>query len=248
MLPYEAFAACYDALMVDVDYETWAGYVTRLIRQNGVPDNTLLDAACGTGSLSVLLSKAGFMVTGADASPEMLGRAAGKARMQGQTIEFVCQDLRAISLHRQVSVVNCSLDGVNYLITAEDIEKFFACASRALKPGGLLLFDVSTPYKFENIIGEGTFADETENAAYIWFNEYEAESGICTMQLTLFVKESDACYRRSEEEHVQRAHTLYELEQALQKAGLKSLGAYSFLSTDPAGENDERWQIVARKV
>ncbi|MFZ5974322.1 MAG: class I SAM-dependent DNA methyltransferase [Bacillota bacterium] len=248
MLPYEAFAACYDALMSDVDYEAWAAYIIGLIRENGAPDNTLLDAACGTGSLTVLLSKAGFAVTGADASPAMLGRAAEKARMQGQPIGFICQDLRELSLHKPVSVVNCSLDGVNYLTTTQDANKFFACAARALKQGGLLLFDVSTPYKFENVIGENTFADETEGAAYIWFNAYEAETGICTMQLTLFIKEADACYRRYEEEHVQRAHTLEELEQGLQKSGLKTLGAYAFLRTDPAGKNDERWQIIARKV
>ena len=248
MHPYEAFAACYDALMVDVDYEAWAAYITRLIRKNGVPDNTLLDAACGTGSLSVLLSKGGFSVTGADASPAMLGRAAEKARMHGQTIGFICQDLRALALHKQVSVVNCSLDGVNYLASVQDVAQFFGCAHCALKPGGILLFDVSTPHKFESIIGDGTFADEADEAAYIWFNEYDRDSGICSMQLTLFIRESDACYRRFEEEHMQRAHTLGELEQALTKAGLTLLGAYSFLSAGSAGEDDERWQIVARKV
>ena len=248
MLPYEAFAACYDALMTDVDYTSWGDYLIGLIRSFGAPDGTLLDAACGTGSISVILSKAGFAVTGADASPAMLAQAAEKARRQGLKIGFVQQDLRALSMHRQVSIVNCALDGVNYLTSEKDLDAFFTCAYGALKPGGLLLFDVSTPYKFETIIGEGTFADEVEEAAYIWFNDYDRVTGLCRMQLTLFVKEQDGCYRRLEEDHVQRAHTLSSLKQGLHRSGLKILGAYAFGSTDPAGENDERWQIVARKV
>ena len=247
MLPYEAFAACYDALMYDVDYGAWAAYITRLIRENKAPGNVLLDAACGTGSLSVRLSEAGFSVTGADASSAMLRCAAEKARKHGQKIEFICQDLRALAMHRQVDAVNCSLDGVNYLTSMEDVAKFFGCAHRALKPGGVLLFDVSTPHKYKSIIKDATFADETEDAAYIWFNDYDAVSGICSMQLTLFIKEAGACYRRFEEEHTQCAHQMGELERALVQAGFTPLGAYAFPSTAPAGENDERWQIAARK-
>ena len=76
MLPYEAFAACYDALMADVDYETWADYLVSIIGEHGTPEKTLLDAACGTGSVTLPLQKAGFSVLGADASPTMLFQAA----------------------------------------------------------------------------------------------------------------------------------------------------------------------------
>jgi len=76
MLPYEAFAACYDALMADVDYEAWADYLAGLIREHGAPETTLLDAACGTGTMTLLLQKAGFAVTGAEnrmlISPSMM--------------------------------------------------------------------------------------------------------------------------------------------------------------------------------
>lgn len=248
MLPYEAFAACYDALMADVDYACWGAYLIGLIRDHGAEDSTLLDAACGTGSISVILSEAGYAVTGADVSPAMLDQAAKKALVRGQKIGFIRQDLRAISLHRQVGVVNCSLDGVNYLTSQKDLDAFFTCACGALKPGGLLLFDVSTPYKFESVIGSDTFADEAEGAAYIWFNDYDPGTCLCRMQLTLFIKEGDGRYRRLEEEHVQRAHTLSDLEKGLNRAGMKLHNAYAFGSRDPAGKDDERWQIVALKV
>ncbi len=48
MQAYQAFAACYDALMYDVDYPAWARYIAGLIERHGAPDKTLLDAACGT--------------------------------------------------------------------------------------------------------------------------------------------------------------------------------------------------------
>lgn len=247
MQPYEAFAACYDALMYDVDYPAWAGYIAGLIERHGAPEKTLLDAACGTGSLTVLLKRAGYAMIGADASPAMLEQAAQRARENGLAIPLVRQDLRELALHRPVGVVNCALDGVNYLTTQEDLRAFFGSAHRALKDGGLLLFDVSTPHKFENIIGQGTFADDVGDAAYIWSNEYDEKTRLCAMRLTLFVREAGETYRRFEEEHVQRAHTLDEIEAALENAGFTLEGAYAFPGTGPAKNDDERWQIAARK-
>lgn len=247
MQPYQAFAACYDALMYDVDYPAWAAYIAGLIERHGAPDRTLLDAACGTGSLTVLLKRAGCIVTGADASSAMLERAAQKARENGLQIPFVWQDLRDMALHRPVGVVNCALDGVNYLTTPEDLRAFLDSARRALKDGGLLLFDVSTPHKLEHIIGQGTFADEVGGAAYIWSNEYDAETRLCAMQLTLFVREAGDTYRRYEEEHIQRAHALDEIKEALKSAGFTLEGAYAFPGSEPAKNDDERWQIAARK-
>ena len=56
---------------------------------------TVLDIGCGTGALSVLLSRLGYVVTGIDLSPAMIARAQQKARMEDQQIEFQVMNAEA---------------------------------------------------------------------------------------------------------------------------------------------------------
>ena len=79
MNAYEALAFSYDALTYDVPYEKIAAYFETLLRKSGVEAQTVLDLACGTGSLSVLLAARGYRVLGVDCSEEMLTVASEKA-------------------------------------------------------------------------------------------------------------------------------------------------------------------------
>ena len=74
---YTAFAAGYDRMMGDVDYDGWAKYLDGFLREAGA--RTLLECACGTGSLTVRLGRMGYAVTGADLSEDMLMVARTKA-------------------------------------------------------------------------------------------------------------------------------------------------------------------------
>jgi SAM-dependent methyltransferase len=46
------------------------------------------DLGCGTGSLSLLLTEAGALVTGMDSSPAMVDRAEAKAQSAGLVVDF----------------------------------------------------------------------------------------------------------------------------------------------------------------
>ena len=59
---YEALAASYDGLTRDIPYEKYLRFFKTLLRRHGVTAATVLDLACGTGSLSVLLAKHGYRV------------------------------------------------------------------------------------------------------------------------------------------------------------------------------------------
>lgn len=244
---YGAFAPVYDLFMADVDYDAWAAYLLELLKARGLdPPLLCLDAACGTGNLTLRLAAAGLQVLGSDASCRMLEQAAAKARLLGLPLRWICQTLQAIQLHKPVDVVNCALDGVNYLTTAADLDAFFAGAYAALRPGGLLLFDVSTPHKLRCELGDRVFAEDEDAAAYIWQNAYDDDAKLCYMLLTLFVKQGDL-YARQVERHVQRAWELPELTQALTRAGFAQASAYDFSTLAPAGDAASRWQFVASR-
>lgn len=57
--------------------------------------SNVLDAGCGTGSLSLVLAGLGHQVCGIDLSPAMIARAQAKARAAGQQIDFQLMDAAA---------------------------------------------------------------------------------------------------------------------------------------------------------
>ena len=70
--PYETLAGAYDGLTTDVDYAAVLQFFETVLQRAGHSPKTVLDLACGTGSMSVLLAERGYRVTGADISEEML--------------------------------------------------------------------------------------------------------------------------------------------------------------------------------
>ena len=56
---YTSFAGFYDRLTSDVDYAGAAAYLLGLFRLHGGRTDTLLDLACGSGSLSLELARQG---------------------------------------------------------------------------------------------------------------------------------------------------------------------------------------------
>lgn len=245
---YGRFAAVYDSLMRSVNYDTWAAYIVSLLAEQNVhPGDFILDCACGTGELSIRLSKLGFLVTGVDRSEEMLEIAQKKARLVGQKIPFVCQDMRALSLHKPVSAVVCACDGVNYLLTKKDVSSFFNSAFAALKPNGALLFDVSSAYKLECVLGGQTYGEDTSECAYLWQNAFDPESRLIEMNLSFFVPDGAGKYTRFTERHVQRAHTVEELQSVLVKSGFTDCRAYEAFTRIEPNAASERIQFSAGK-
>ena len=113
---YESLAACYDGLTYDVDYSAWADYVEKHFARRGLPGRTVLDLACGTGSLTWELARRGYEMIGVDRSPDMLARAAEKDG-GGAAVRplFLCQSMEKLDLYGTVDACVCCLDSVNYV-------------------------------------------------------------------------------------------------------------------------------------
>lgn len=246
MEQYGRFAAVYDRLMADVPYDRWASYLHGCIRAFLPEASTVADCACGTGQITFRLAKLGYAVTGMDISSDMLYIAQQNALDAGSRLPFVQQDMKRLMLHRPADVVNCACDGVNYLASVNEATQFFQAAYRALKPKGLLLFDVSSHYKLSQVLACNTFAEDEEGIAYIWKNCYDPQSRLLEMRLTFF-QEAGGRYERFCERHIQRAHTIEELEQALHAAGFSDVRTFSAFTMEAPGADAERIQFVAQK-
>lgn len=241
---YQAFAELYDELMDDVDYESWADYYTRLLSIYGIRNGKICECACGTGGLTIPLHRRGFQMTGVDISREMLWEAAQKSRKLGIAMPFVQQDMKALNLHRPMDAVLATCDGVNYLLTEEDLLSFFRAAHRAIKPGGALIFDVSTPYKLKNILCGGLMAEDRENITYMWQNSWNERQKTVSLDLVFFVREKDNQYRRIEEHQKQRAWDEKTLKENLWHAGFRAVSIYGDFTLNSSTDGKDRKSVV----
>lgn len=245
MEAYEGLAALYDELMDDFDYDGWAEYYLALVRRFGVRPETLCDLACGTGSLSIPFARSGLRVTGIDISEEMLRRASEKARRAGERILFSQQDIADFSVGRRVDCAICGCDGVNYLTEDGQLEGFFASAHAALKPGGVLAFDISSPYKYARMKAERAYCEERDDVAWLWFNSFDEARPLVTMELSFFQRTSNDLYRRFSERHVQRVYQPQELKSQLERAGFASVEILGDRTFDAPGDAEKRIHIAA---
>lgn len=241
---YTAFSSWYDAMMGQVDYKSWAAYLLGFLREKNV--SRLVECACGTGNITRELLLSGLQVTGLDCSEDMLMVAREKLRKQGLRCPLVREDMRCLSVHKPVEAVVCGCDGVNYL--TEGVADFFSAAYKALLPGGLLLFDISSYYKLSRVLADKAFGDKGKDWGYVWENHFDRDSSLLEMELTCFVKEDGKDgYRRFEERHLQRAYRQEELTEALLQAGFRDIRVYGAFSLTPPEKNSERLQFIAYK-
>lgn len=246
-MQYRDFATIYDRLMDDFDYPAWAQHYLKLIQRMGGTARRVGECGCGTGSLSVELAKRGVQLVSGDISEDMLRLAGEKARKNGLMIPFVRQDMRHLSFHRPMDAIIAGCDAVNYLLSVADLDAFFEAAFRNLKAGGVLAFDISSPYKLMDLTGDGFFGEEREEITYLWQNRADREKRLITMDLSFFVRQSGDLYRKFRETHVQRAHTQGEILEALKRAGFLGAGVYGDFGFEPPGDKALRLHFAARK-
>ena len=248
MSSYDFLAGCYDRLTYDVDYSAWADYIEKHFTRRGLPGKTVLDLACGTGSLTRELALRGYEIIGVDLSAEMLAEAAEKNRGVSP-IEpiFLCQSMDKLDLYGTIDACVCCLDSVNYVTSPKQLQRAFERVHLFLMPGGLFLFDVNTPTKLQAMDGQ-VFLDETEDTYCVWRGEYSRRSKICSYFMDIFrLDEETGLWERGEELHRERAYDLEELTAMLERAGFRDIKTYGELKLRPPAHGEGRVFFAARK-
>lgn len=250
MRPYDILAEFYDELISDVDYSSRVDYLQKLFIKHNYKASTVLDLACGTGNITFELVKRGFDVIGVDFSEEMLTRAAQKSVESGCSLTnplFVCQDMRCLELAGKVSCAVCVLDGINHLGSLQSVKKTFESVSLYLERDGLFVFDLNTPYKIKNILGNNTFVYDYDDVYCVWENSYNEKTARCRFDLTFFERDGEK-YLRSDESFYEKAYTTAQVKNRLESSGMKLEAVYADMSFAAAKEKSERLIYVARKL
>jgi len=246
MEAYTDFAFVYATLMDNTPYKKWCARITDILRSAGIEKELVLDLGCGTGTLTELLAKEGYDMIGIDYSQEMLARAMEKRDESGLSILYLLQDMREFELYGTVKAVVSVCDSLNYLLDEEDVIETFRLVNNYLDPKGLFVFDFNTVYKYKEVIGDATIAENRDDCSFIWENYYHEEDEINEYEVTFFVKEGEL-FRRFEETHYQRGYTPQQMKDFLKEAGLEFV---AMADSDTGGEvtpESERIYMVARE-
>lgn len=232
--------------MEDYDYERWTQYLENVLTRRNIRPKTIADLACGTGNFTTRLAKKGYNIIGIDSSEDMLNVAKEKSLAMGLSIPFIHQDMRNLSLHRSVDIVTCMCDGFNYILSDYDLMSALQKIYNSLNRGGALIFDISSYYKLENVLGDNLMADASQDISLIWFNHFDKKDAICRMDLTFFVRRGDR-YIRFDETHYQRAHKLEDVINTLREIGFTNIEVYTPFTFETPKADDHRWVFVAEK-
>jgi SAM-dependent methyltransferase len=111
---------------------------------------SFLELGCGTGTLLLALGAAesGWRLAGADASAAMLAVAARKPRARTLTLARAALD-RALPFAAGFDAAGVFYDTLNHLPDPSALARAFVALSSVVRPGGLLVFDVTNRQGFE---------------------------------------------------------------------------------------------------
>lgn len=243
MSGYAQFANGYDLFTQNVPYDEIAAYYDGIITEY-IPRGLLADVGCGTGNLTVKMAALGYDVIAADASPEMLTIAVSKPH---DGIQYICQSMTELDLYGETDAMISTLDSVNHLADKGEIAAFFKAAAQNIRRGGVLAFDVNTPYKHKNVLGRNTFVYDAEGAFCAWQNTFSPEECSVDIELDLFFENEDGTWERSYESFREIALPQSELCGMLETAGFEVLCVYDYLTKNAPAENSEKLMVAARR-
>ena len=147
-----------------------ADWIMSLLPKDTKQQTALLDIGCGPGLYTKLFAQRGLRVTGLDFSKNSIAY----ARRHDPDSKYILQDYLSMNFDNMFDMVTLIYCDYGALIPQERRE-LLGRIHKALKPGGLFLFDVFTP-----VIGRGKGEDdETSWEIYPYGGFWSAKPHIC---------------------------------------------------------------------
>lgn len=247
MTGYGDFSYYYDLLTENVDYEKQCDYICDLLAENGIGKGILLDLACGTGSLSVLLSQRGFDVIGTDASEDMLTKAQEKKYDTAPDAIFLCQKMEELDLFGTINAAVCTLDSINHVTDESLVKEIFRRVSLFMEDGGVFIFDVNTPYKHREILANNTFVYDLDEVYCVWQNETD-EKLLTKVSLDIFEYDEEIDgYVRYGEEFYEKCYDLDLLRRLAEEFRFETVGIFEEMTKNPVNDKTQRAVFVMKK-
>jgi predicted TPR repeat methyltransferase len=243
--PYDGLAPFYDHAMRHVDYGEWAAYVNELLTHHGCRPTSVVDLACGTGSVGFELRALGVPVTcGIDRSAAMLRVARERALRAQQPMVFEERDLRHLGRLGPYGAAICMYDSLNYLLETEDLVACLETVHAGLEAGGVFVFDVCTE---QNSLRYFRQFSEREAGPDFVYERHAYYDPATRMQMNDFIIHLEGRAAPLQERHRQRIYRLEEIEAAIGRTALEPLGVFDGFTLQPGSEASDRVHFAVRR-
>jgi len=232
--PFGEIARYYDKIMDFVNYDRWFMIATSLA--DLLPDRFVhLDAACGTGTLLRKVRRIGWKSVGIDLSAGMIR--AGRSR--GTVSPAAVADLRALPFRGSVDYVTCLFDSLNFILEEGGLEQAFGSLAGALRPGGLLYFDIVTERMITEHFDGQEWTEHNSQFSTTWRSKYSRKSGVAETEVRV-TKGAGGVFR-------ERVYAREQVEALVEAAGLTLLDTVDAYTWKAASRKSIRLDFVAAK-
>lgn len=241
VLPYEKLALIYDRVMDHVDYKFWNKYIRNLFRFANTRVHSILDLSCGTGNMLKQFNSSQWTTCGCDLSAPMVFQASQKKELQ-KTCLFISDAAFVPIQSASFQAILFLYDSINYITEKHTVQNIVNEANRLLTAGGIFVFDAVTRYQcrkyFRNYY-ENEFWGNTGYYRHSYFNSMHSEQ-----RNDFEIHIDDQIF---EEHHRQYIYETAEIQEIVEKAGLRICAALQNFSMQEAGRRAERIHYVCIK-
>ena len=246
---YSVLADIYDIVMSDVDYETWADYIDEIILMHHPTTRSILELACGTGTIALSLEELDcYKITATDGSPDMIRIARKKAGKVNSQIDFRTMNFLDLSFEETFDMAYMVFDSLNYLHTKEEIVQLHKQVKSILNPGGIFVYDFTTPRNSRKAI---RFLDNESKKIDSQFryhrqSSFNAKERIHTNKFHIdkLDKNTGNILEKFEEQHQQKIYTLEEIKSVINQTDFDIIQAYDGFELKPAHKKSLRITMV----
>lgn len=247
---YTHLAVVYDEVMRDIDYEDWADFIDAVIIKHNEDAVSILELACGTGSLALSLDELDcYDITASDYSEHMLEMAKLKATYKNSCIIWKQIDFFNIDLTEKFDVVLMLFDSINYIKDTDSMLYMFNQVRNILSDDGLFIFDFTTPQhssKYAELMNDQGVTHD--NYRFIRISRYLDTEGVHYNEFTIEKLSDDkqTVLERKNEVHVQKAYKFDDINNVVAQAGFSVIAAYEGVDLVDATPNSDRITMVIK--
>ncbi len=235
---YDAFSDTYDHF---VNWTQRLAYEMEFIRCQlaAVGAHRVLDVACGTGWHAIALAQAGYTVTGADLSANMIERARHNAtEMAVNQVHFVVAgfgQLRQV-VDGQYDAVLCLGNSLPHVLSDAQLDATLADFATVLRPGGLLLiqnrnFDAVMRTR-NRWMAPQWYRQGDQEQLFVRFYDFNAD-GTLTFNVLILERADDGTWAQRVEATLLRPWSSAELCHTLEASGFEHCTLYGNMAGSP---------------
>ncbi len=215
--------------------------VNALVRELSLDEPcSILDLACGFGRHANVLSALGHTVTGVDINPDFLEIAKYEAEEKKLTSTFIRADMRWIDFNQEFDHILLLFTSFGYFKDEEN-QLVLENVSRALKPGGLFIFDTHNRDVFSMNIQPFIMTEKGEDLM-LDRNNFDVQTSRWYNR-RIVVRDGI----RKDKPFSVRLYSPSEIERMLNQAGLKMLKLLGGYDSQPLSDESSRMVIIAKK-